>query len=238
MAISPPAKGRAGSPCSIWATSLRVVCNNNMVCDALTPAKCTSIRPLMPAKGQDPFQTFQLRPIRPSTSLIRIPVPFFAHVQASRSFSIENQQKWCDDMIKDPLVKCLTEHAGLVYSCVAPVQKVTGFGHVRRADVGKMRPYVVHPDVLKKQHGVAHYDVVLVDGRFRRACALYAMKYIDSTSVVLIDDWADKSRGYHSVLEFFEQVELLSDMVVLRIKKNVDWTRWELAFKKALKDEM
>eukprot|EP00918_Siedleckia_nematoides_P055957 GHVU01122069.1.p4 GENE.GHVU01122069.1~~GHVU01122069.1.p4 ORF type:complete len:109 (-),score=10.32 GHVU01122069.1:582-908(-) len=82
------------------------------------------------------------------------------------------------------------------------------------------------------------HTMTLVDGRFRRACALYAMKYIDSTSVVLIDDWKDKSRGYHSVLEFFEQVELLSDMVVLRIKKNVDWTRWELAFKKALKDEM
>ena len=49
--------------------------------------------------------------------------------------------------------------------------------------------------------GVPVFDAVLVDGRFRVACALKALQYTDSGSVVFIHDYFQREAMYGAVME-------------------------------------
>lgn len=61
-------------------------------------------------------------------------------------------------------------------------------------------------------------DVVLIDGRFRVACALHLHSIIDTNTIVLFDDFANR-REYKPVLDFFEEVKRVGNMVHLRKKE-------------------
>jgi hypothetical protein len=66
-------------------------------------------------------------------------------------------------------------------------------------------------------------DVVLVDGRFRVAVALKALWHIDAASVVLIHDWPPRVGAYGRVLEYYDIVDEMDELVVLARKAEVDW---------------
>lgn len=65
-------------------------------------------------------------------------------------------------------------------------------------------------------------DTVLVDGRFRVACALKSLLHCGSNEnfTVLIHDF-ERPR-YHSVLEFFDIAEQADRLAALKVKKDVD----------------
>lgn len=63
-------------------------------------------------------------------------------------------------------------------------------------------------------------DTILIDGRFRVACALNILEYIDSNVNVVFDDFLDRNY-YHFVLNYYEIIDQAGRMVVLK-KKNVD----------------
>jgi len=64
-------------------------------------------------------------------------------------------------------------------------------------------------------------DLVLIDGRFRVACALNTWFIIDEHTIVLFDDFSDRSY-YHIVLKYFHVINIVGRMAVF--KKNVDVT--------------
>ena len=59
-------------------------------------------------------------------------------------------------------------------------------------------------------------DMVLIDGRFRVACALNILPYISNTTEVYIHDFERKA--YHYVLKYYELVEQADKLVRLRKK--------------------
>ena len=61
-------------------------------------------------------------------------------------------------------------------------------------------------------------DLLLIDGRFRVACALKAFSVISDTCVVLFDDFLNRPQ-YHIVLQFYEVVEQTTDKVMARLRK-------------------
>lgn len=68
-------------------------------------------------------------------------------------------------------------------------------------------------------------DAIFIDGRFRVACALYAILKIlnyqwKDTQIVIHDFWRRKE--YHVVLEFLDNVATASQLAVFRVKKNID----------------
>lgn len=69
----------------------------------------------------------------------------------------------------------------------------------------------------------AHWDLVLVDGRFRLACALKALQHIKdpATTKILIHDYTFRTE-YHPVERFADVVETAQTLVVLRKKAGVD----------------
>ncbi len=79
----------------------------------------------------------------------------------------------------------------------------------------KSRGYIEAIDTFN----TTRFDVVLVDGRYRVACALRALKYTDQESVVIIHDF--HRRVYHVVLDYYEVVERADTLIVLRKKKNL-----------------
>jgi hypothetical protein len=67
-------------------------------------------------------------------------------------------------------------------------------------------------------------DLVLIDGRFRVACALYSMmKCSAKTKYVIHDFW--NREYYHGVLEFLECVERADSLAVFVAKDAVDWQK-------------
>jgi hypothetical protein len=93
---------------------------------------------------------------------------------------------------------------------------------VKGSDPTQWRRY---PDAIAAL-GPARFDVVLIDGRFRVACALRALAFVDAASVVAIHDWGipiapNRERTYDAVLEFYEEVERADSLMVLRPKREL-----------------
>lgn len=74
------------------------------------------------------------------------------------------------------------------------------FGRPSQRRLDKFRNYSEFPDT--EEMGMPQPDLVLVDGRFRIACALKACRALRGHTdwVVVIDDYADR-RHYHAVEE-------------------------------------
>ena len=60
-------------------------------------------------------------------------------------------------------------------------------------------------------------DLVLIDGRFRVACALYTWFAVDGAAIVLFDDFFDRP-FYHVVLEYYNVLEKAGRLAVLQKK--------------------
>jgi hypothetical protein len=63
-------------------------------------------------------------------------------------------------------------------------------------------------------------DFVLIDGRFRVRCALELIRRGVNATVFVHDFWTRPR--YHSVLEFFDQVETVDNAIVLRPRRGID----------------
>ena len=87
---------------------------------------------------------------------------------------------------------------------------------------------------LQVEHEHSPFDVYLVDGRFRVACACRALLHGREDSLVLIHDFPhededspewkrnlDAQRGYSAVLAVADIVEQVRSLVVLRKKPSV-----------------
>jgi hypothetical protein len=62
-------------------------------------------------------------------------------------------------------------------------------------------------------------DLILIDGRFRVACAFHCFNVINNKCFVIIDDFFDRPY-YYVVLNYYSIIEQGGRMVVL-LKKNV-----------------
>lgn len=66
----------------------------------------------------------------------------------------------------------------------------------------------------------AHIDVLLVDGRFRVACALKAHGWLSATATLVFDDFWIRPQ-YHLILDYFDVVERIDTIAVLKPKKHM-----------------
>lgn len=76
-------------------------------------------------------------------------------------------------------------------------------------------------------------DLVLIDGRFRRACFYSALIFAAPGTVVLFDDYSDR-RFYHSVERLCRPVAMHDRMAEFIIPADVDKTSAWLAFTQAV----
>ena len=130
---------------------------------------------------------------------------------ARRTFTVEHAVEWCEQVREWPETRCMARanrwemfchdagHAleawgypdGHGYSFDAePAEEASKSSKSTKSSFhpgfhDAMRTYVQAPG----RFGVAAYDVVLIDGRFRNACAFAILPYLRQDSVVFWHDW-------------------------------------------------
>ena len=104
---------------------------------------------------------------------------------------IDNYPPWCAKVAKEPLVSCMIRENRLNFSCIAPKTSspLVRMGLAQNDEDNA----IVKTSYLQAvvDLGTPHYDVALIDGRFRLACALQLLltRKVDPSSVVIIHDF-------------------------------------------------
>jgi hypothetical protein len=91
--------------------------------------------------------------------------------------------------------------------------KPNTFGHPFNASFAMMEYY---PSVIKK-YKKYQFDLILIDGRFRVACALICYNYINNNSIVIVDDIKDRPY-YNEIYNYYDKIEEAGRMVVFKKK--------------------
>jgi hypothetical protein len=78
---------------------------------------------------------------------------------------------------------------------------------------------IAYSDIITTYNNL-NIDVVLIDARFRVACALKAYNVISYDTIVLFDDFTIRPE-YHIVLDYYDMIEHGNILAVLKKKKNV-----------------
>jgi hypothetical protein len=94
---------------------------------------------------------------------------------------------------------------------------------LRYVDIGKTGGYS-HPQDPTKGTQYIHainstQDVILVDGRWRVACAISAFPFIAPKGRLMVHDFGRKN--YHSLLHFYDKETEVDGLAVLRPKSGI-----------------
>ena len=72
--------------------------------------------------------------------------------------------------------------------------------------------------------GINDTDTVLIDGRFRVACGLAAIKNLKKDTKILVHDFPDRPH-YHKLLDYLDIVDSADQLVVFKIKDNINMSQ-------------
>ena len=147
------------------------------------------------------------------------------------SVSIENFPPWCEKLKRDKYISCKIAKGELRYNCIDQGVPMSDSGHLGRGK-SDLPSYSLYIDAISstwwrydndlKPVVVEKWDVVLVDGRSRVACALKALEHIDDDSVVLFHDWQYRPEYHKTVLRYYNILdEALPGLVALQRKPGV-----------------
>jgi FkbM family methyltransferase len=129
--------------------------------------------------------------------------------------SIENYKPWCDKVSSLPYVKCREREGTLHYKCIIPYP-TTPYGYPEdAAHNGDFDEYI---NAIKDY---PNFDVVLVDARWRVACALKALEYITDDTIVFMHDMGPKRKYYDAVFKWYDEVQRAGSLVAMRRRKGV-----------------
>lgn len=78
--------------------------------------------------------------------------------------------------------------------------------------------YHLYPLSIWDAEDFKHPDVILVDGRFRVACALTAMLRCTRKTTLLFDDYEGR-KGYHVIEDYLEKVETVDNMARFEVNE-------------------
>lgn len=66
------------------------------------------------------------------------------------------------------------------------------------------------------------FDLVLIDGRFRVACAAMAYHYLTDSGVLLVHDYTHDRKYYHVIEELYAITERANNLVVLEKREKLE----------------
>lgn len=122
----------------------------------------------------------------------------------ARAYSIEHDCDWHAFMLSR-IANSTADFSHLTTRCVGVAPWTGGWGtlspfeHAQYA--GPFREYV---DTVASLGEV--FDVVLVDGRARMACALRALEFLKDDGVLILHDFYTRTKQYGGVLEYYDEV--------------------------------
>lgn len=130
-------------------------------------------------------------------------------------YGVESDKFWVDTLHKEAGPLCKVDYVN-----IGPTKE---WGYP--VDSSHQDKFPLYSESIK-QH-TEGFDFILVDGRFRVACTLNAIKHsldtqqdVSNTLIFIHDFWSRKD--YHAVLEFLDTVEKAEDAGVFKIKSDID----------------
>ena len=129
--------------------------------------------------------------------------------------SIENYKPWCDKVSTLPFVQCRQKQGTLHYKCIVPYPTKDAGYPVDTAHNGDFDEYI---NAIEEY---PNFDVVLVDARWRVACALKALDYITDDTVVFLHDMRSRRPYYNAVFKWYEEIKRAGSLVAMRRRKGV-----------------
>jgi len=133
----------------------------------------------------------------------------------STIWSMESDTAFFNTMMKEPVIQEAIHKRKLTY-VLTDVGSHNNWGNPAKGILkSQWMPYFSHIDNLSQTP-----TIVLIDGRFRVACALHAYNTINEHTYVLFDDFNDRPH-YHSVLKYYTILESAGRMVVLQKKSGM-----------------
>ena len=153
---------------------------------------------------------------------------FYPLLATKTVVAIDGYPPWCEQVAKEPRVKCMKDEGKLHFFCPElvgsgghPVSMAGAYGllspKISDADLHSMLDiYVNSLDTSMAGTGVTKFDVALVDGRFRLQCALKLLPHLNSESVLLMHDFWVRINDYKDVLKYYYVIGYARSVVALR----------------------
>lgn len=129
--------------------------------------------------------------------------------------SIENYKPWCDKVSSLPYVRCREKKGTLHYKCIQPYATKEAGYPVDSAHNGNFEEYI---NAIKDY---PNFDLILVDARWRVACALKALDFITDETVVFLHDMNGRRTYYNAVFKWYKEIDRSGSLVAMRRRKNV-----------------
>ncbi len=124
--------------------------------------------------------------------------------------SVESDKDWYNKMNK------MINNSKLIYKYIELNAKPNNYGNPENVSFNVMKLY---PSVVEEYKDIK-FDLILIDGRFRVACALICFKYIDNNCFVIVDDIIGRDY-YNEIYNYYDKIESAGRMVVFK-KKNIN----------------
>jgi hypothetical protein len=146
---------------------------------------------------------------------------FYPLMATTKVVAIDGYAPWCKMVGEEPRVQCMREEGKVHFYCP---ELVGGKGLVGKLDKGisdedlksTMETYVNSVSQAVLDTNITHFDVALVDGRFRLQCATKLLPYLHSDSVLLMHDFWLRQGAYGDVLKYFYVIGYARSVVALK----------------------
>ena len=129
--------------------------------------------------------------------------------KVKKYYSVEHNLDWYSEVLK-----AIPSNVSLYYKTNKPLPS--------NYNQSEYQHYDEYLDVVYQIGD--RFDVVLIDGRARRLCALKVIPYLKPDSIVIIHDWSLRN-VYHCVLDYYDLVDEVSDtpQTIASFKLKPNW---------------
>ena len=136
---------------------------------------------------------------------------FFASIEPSieEIYSVESDAKWIED------TRIRLERPATFY------YREMGTAYMAWGQPGPNATAVQKAAYSDPFPGMENIDLLLIDGRFRVACALKAHKLLNNNALIAFDDFLNR-KHYHIVLNYFITIDSGKTMVILKKKAGIE----------------
>ncbi|MEG2941642.1 MAG: hypothetical protein RR969_08680 [Thermomonas sp.] len=141
-----------------------------------------------------------------------------------RIWSVESDPAWIARLRAEPDV-ATAEQSGRLNLLAADIGPVGGYGFP--VDRSMQSAWPRYQEAVWDDAAAIETDLVLVDGRFRVACALEALARARPHAVLLFHDFWNRPH-YHPVLAFTDWLGSCDSLAILRRKPVIDPQKFEL----------
>jgi len=132
-------------------------------------------------------------------------------------YTIESDKEWIEKLIENKIIKNKIDNnlLKIIYIDMDTRSKSWGYPG-KNSKYNDWKNYVRSIDKIKEK-----IDLILIDGRFRVACALYCFDKIIENTLIIFDDFLIR-KYYKEVLLYYDIIESEGRLAVLKKKNNID----------------